>query len=143
MKWLNAFAVICGLSATDVHSCSCVDMTAEKQAQNAKVIFAGKAVRSELLPKSTMDRKKKTTFRIINSYKGAVAEEVAVFSAETSSSCGVDFVVGGEYIVLVDSNSAVSLCTGNGVPYRRKYQPGRKDLDPAGLQDLLEQWRLK
>jgi hypothetical protein len=111
------------LFATPSWACSCAALPKEELADQAKVVFTGRAVSIE-----RSETTHRVRFRVGKVYKGNVGRHVDVVTASDSAACGCFFKEGSRYTVFGDRRRepvGTDLCSGT--------NPGRIDPDSWGL----------
>ena len=112
---LAAAAVVAG-PAAPAQACRCVDAPTAQHHAEADVVFTGSLVsRTVEHPPETGADPATWVFAVDRAVKGAVPEEVAVRSAESGASCGLELTGTGPFVVFaVDAGTHLSagLCQG-------------------------------
>ncbi len=97
------------------YSCTCTDRSASELIEAAEVIYAGYVVKTELV---NSELEIKTTFKVIETFKGETKDQEYVFTTENGGSCGIKYSVANYYVILTDSlEKRVSSCSGWDVYY--------------------------
>lgn len=93
-------------------ACSCVmPPPADVALSEASAVFSGEVVE---VKKSNKDNGKTVHFNVREVWKGIDSTTISVFTGNDSASCGIDFIVGKEYLVYahtLDSNGKSILST--------------------------------
>jgi hypothetical protein len=97
-------------AAEPASACSCAFATPEEHADNARVVFTGRARSIERDPSEITVR-----FRVNTVYKGNVDRRVTVVTASNSAACGCSFREGVRYTVFGSRRGdpiPTNLCSG-------------------------------
>lgn len=122
--------------------CLCGSGRSPKEAlARADAVFTGRVESIEVIPDDQAERKyrwarTKVTFRLMQSWKGAPALHIDVYTGLGSNDCGYPFVRGSNYLVYADrmmgegvstTKLSTTLCDRT-----REYSKAREDLHALG-----------
>ncbi|MET1255554.1 hypothetical protein [Aliikangiella maris] len=110
----------------------CDKELAKNLIENSERIFAGKAIKSELMD----DDNVKTTFEVIEVFKGEADSLEYAYSKVSSLSCDINYIAGLPHIVMVDKNNKVSSCCSYDEYYSENLSY-RKDISYRGILEEL------
>lgn len=108
-----SFCLVIFLVSTQLTAaaCSCAENSICRVYARSETIFVGTALASE--PSSLPGTTARARFKVIEKFKGTVADEAFVFSDEDVLSCGVpQFAVGHDYLVVARSDKDGNLIVG-------------------------------
>lgn len=96
------------------NACSCIEpLPPSESLDEAEAVFSGVVLSKRLVRHNTI----KVTFKVSCVWKGALKEEITVFTALQSATCGFSFQRGNEYLVYAhktqffSSKLTTNLCT--------------------------------
>lgn len=115
---LAALLTCCALPApSTARACSCAQVDVATARQTAAAVFEGRTTQVERLegaPGVGGDESLRVTLRVVQTWKGADAEEVVVTTAGSGAACGFPFARDTSYLVYADEHQGqlrVSLCS--------------------------------
>nr|WP_010133774.1 hypothetical protein [Microbulbifer agarilyticus] len=122
------FTIFIYLVSTCAHACTCVELTDREKIDKATKIFAGKVVKSEFNEQYEVE----SLIKVEKIFKGNVSKLEEIRSSGDSSSCGVEEVVGFNYLIFTDEAGEASICYGH-EEYNPKYLELSGDHSPGRL----------
>jgi hypothetical protein len=102
---IAAFAVLFALPQA-CFACSCLAPPPPAEAAaDAAAVFQGEVIKVEQVRGSTGAEIRRVTMRVSKVWKGNVAAEMPVYTANDSAACGVDFQQGTEYVIYANASN--------------------------------------
>jgi hypothetical protein len=131
-----AFAALTWLAwpAAQAHACSCMATTPRDAAQAASTVFEGRVLRVDKGdPNAQVNAGHHTVdLQVVRYFKGEGGESITLQTASNSAACGIEFEIGGSYLVYANTNEGsglwAGLCSGT-----RPMAGAEADLEHLGM----------
>jgi hypothetical protein len=120
----GSIACVVLLSYQPVHACTCAAMTVEEQFAAAEHVFMAHVIGASLPSRARIEVGEPSDrilfsgdpveilFCPVTDYKGRSAALPKLFTVASGASCGIEVVLGAQYVFFADRKGHVGLCDG-------------------------------
>jgi hypothetical protein len=101
MRNLILLVILCATTSWRAHACDCIGLTPAQAYTSANAVFVGRVTSLDYTNIPIL----KVQLKILQSWKGATSDSIAVFTYTGGGSCGVGFQNDSVYLVYITPNT--------------------------------------